>query len=94
MTRSKENVTTKFHYAFIACFIALICDFFNSGILMIYYRFRLQKEEEYFGVATLYAERMAHITCYIEVVFHVITATISIYQFTLVHSKVGEYCVN
>ena len=42
LTKSSNNITDSFHLAFMLGFVVLLLDFINSGILIIYFRFRVQ----------------------------------------------------
>ena len=75
-------------------FIVAVGDFVNSGLLMAYFRFKVQKEERIFGECSLFTALMAQITYYIEVAFRVVTICVTVYQSLILHTKMGNYCMN
>ena len=94
LTRGGRNITDNFELAFLLGFIILAADFINSSFMTIYYRYKVQQEERYYSFASSFTQWMQKGTITSEYGFRITMTIIAIYQFTVVHSKFGTYCVS
>ena len=93
MTKSGRNITDRFELAFLLGFIILTADFINSAFLAIFYRYKAQSEEREFGTASSFTRWMTKVTITSEYALRLLMSICAVFQYTVVHSKFGDYCV-
>ena len=93
LSGTSKNITDQFELAFLLGFIVVIVDFVNSGMLTVYFRFKIEKDMRQFGQTGIFTKWMAEITSYIDITTRVFTLFLCIHQLIVLYSKTGDYCV-
>lgn len=94
LVRSGYNITNKFVNAFGAGFAVLLADAFNSNVLIYYFRFKEQYEENKFGIVTRATRRLTLACRYTEWALRASIMCVSLIQLLLLQSKTGVYCIH
>jgi len=89
LSKNGHNITLRFEFSFKLGMLVLFIDSVNTSIVEIYYRFRVQYEENLNGVVSSGTLRTAMISTVIGWVLKSAILTVSIIQILVVRSSYG-----
>ena len=94
LTKSGTNITHEFQIAFMVGLFVQLGDSINTNVLTILFRVKKQLEEREFGVTSAFTQRINKTTTFFEWSYRVMTILVCLFQYTIMTSKRGSYCVN